>query len=49
MAGLSSELAQVMIEMLVHQYSPLLRCEATEKAVRMSGAGWRAAGGKAVN
>src|SRR5579864_3903475 len=48
-AGSDSELAQMMVEVLVHQDRPLLRGELAEEGVGMHRANGGATGGKAVD
>ena len=48
-SALRSELAEMMIEMLVHQDRPLCRRERSEESVRMSGAGCGAACDEAID
>ena len=44
-----SELAQVMVEVLVHQDGPLIRGEAAKEAVRIGGAALGSCGGEAID
>src|SRR5450631_4938349 len=46
---LDAKLPQVMVDMLVHSFSPLLGCEFAEEAVRLGGAVVRATFGEAVD
>jgi len=46
---LRSKLSQMMIEVLVHQYAPLLACERTEERMRMGATTIRACGGKPID
>jgi hypothetical protein len=48
-AGLGSELAQMMIQMLVHQDRPFVRGKRAEKCVRMRGATRSPSSGEAID
>jgi hypothetical protein len=47
--SLDTELAQVVVEMLIHQLRPLVRRETAEKGVRMCGAPSRPADGEPID